>query len=96
MRLFIQYKANIAGIPVVFVPPAYTSQVCSHCLHIHPDPAKSFRNRKNFVCGYCGTKCDADYNAARNIAVFTLDRIQMNLTPFPSVASSERGVRRTG
>ena len=30
LRLFIQYKANIAGIPIVFVPPAYTSQTCSH------------------------------------------------------------------
>jgi IS605 OrfB family transposase len=68
LRLFIQYKANIAGIPFVFVPPAYTSQVCSHCLHIHPDPTKSFRNGKRFVCGYCGADCDADYNAARNIA----------------------------
>ncbi len=70
LRLFIQYKANIASIPVVFVPPAYTSQVCSHCLHIHPDPAKSFRNEKRFVCGYCGADCDADYNAARNIAAY--------------------------
>ncbi|OKH61091.1 RNA-guided endonuclease InsQ/TnpB family protein [Scytonema sp. HK-05] len=70
LRLFIQYKANIAGIPVVFVPPAYTSQVCSHCLRIHPDPAKSFRNEKRFVCGYCGADCDADYNAARNIAAY--------------------------
>lgn len=70
LRLFIQYKANIAGIPVVFVPPAYTSQVCSHCNHIHPDPAKSFRREKRFVCGYCGADCDADYNAARNIAAY--------------------------
>lgn len=70
LRLFIQYKANIVGIPVVFVPPAYTSQVCSHCLRIHPDPAKSFRNEKRFVCGYCGADCDADYNAARNIAAY--------------------------
>jgi IS605 OrfB family transposase len=68
--LFVQYKANIAGIPVVFVPPAYTSQVCSHCNHIHPDPAKSFRNGKRFVCADCGADCDADYNAARNIAAY--------------------------
>ncbi|WP_233154022.1 RNA-guided endonuclease InsQ/TnpB family protein [Scytonema sp. HK-05] len=70
LRLFVQYKANIAGIPIVFVPPAYTSQICSHCNHIHPDPTKSFRNNKRFVCGYCGADCDADYNAARNIAAY--------------------------
>jgi IS605 OrfB family transposase len=68
LRLFIQYKANIAGIPVVFVPPAYTSQTCSHCNHIHPEQGKSYRNSKRFVCGHCGANCDADYNAARNIA----------------------------
>ncbi|MEP0781223.1 RNA-guided endonuclease TnpB family protein, partial [Microcoleus sp. ZQ-A2] len=28
LRLFVGYKANIARIPVVFVPPAYTSQTC--------------------------------------------------------------------
>jgi IS605 OrfB family transposase len=68
LRLFIHYKANIAGIPVVFVPPAYTSQTCSHCNHIHPEQGKSYRNGKRFVCGHCGADVDADYNAARNIA----------------------------
>ncbi|MEH2048277.1 transposase [Nostoc sp.] len=28
LRLFVGYKANIAGVRVIFVPPAYTSQTC--------------------------------------------------------------------
>lgn len=68
LRLFVGYKANIAGVPVVFVPPAYTSQTCSRCHHVHPVKGKSYRNGKVFKCGHCGFEHDADINAASNIA----------------------------
>lgn len=68
LRLFVGYKANIVGVPVVFVPPAYTSQACSRCGHIHPIKGKSYRNGKSFKCGHCGFEHDADINAALNIA----------------------------
>jgi IS605 OrfB family transposase len=68
LRLFVGYKAAIAGVPVVFVPPAYTSQTCSRCYHIHPVQGKSYRNGKKFKCGHCGFEHDADQNAANNIA----------------------------
>ncbi|MEA5626996.1 transposase [Nostoc sp. UHCC 0251] len=68
LRLFVEYKANIAGVRVVFVPPAYTSQTCSRCGHIHPIKGKSYRNGKSFKCGHCGFEHDADINAANNIA----------------------------
>ena len=68
LRLFVGYKANIAGISVVFVPPAYTSQTCSRCGHIHPIQGKSYRHGKVFKCGHCGFEHDADINAALNIA----------------------------
>jgi IS605 OrfB family transposase len=68
LRLFVGYKANIAGVPVVFVSPAYTSQTCSRCGHIHPVKGKSYRNGKVFKCGHCGFEHDADRNAANNIA----------------------------
>jgi IS605 OrfB family transposase len=74
LRLFVQYKALIAGIPVVFVPPAYTSKTCSRCGHIHPetDKKKSYRSGKRFKCGHCGFEHDADINAAKNIAALGL------------------------
>jgi IS605 OrfB family transposase len=68
LRLFVNYKAAIAGVPVVFVPPAYTSQTCSRCHHVHPEKGKSYRNGKKFKCGHCGFEHDADINAACNIA----------------------------
>ncbi|WP_244917932.1 RNA-guided endonuclease InsQ/TnpB family protein [Nostoc linckia] len=68
LRLFVGYKASVAGVPVVFVPPAYTSQTCSRCGHIHPTAGKSYRSGKVFKCGHCGFEHDADVNAAFNIA----------------------------
>ncbi len=67
LKLFIQYKANIYGVPVVLVNPAYTSQTCHKCLHIHPTQGKSYRNGKNYHCGHCDYSGDADYNAANVI-----------------------------
>src|SRR5919199_3693768 len=68
LRMFVNYKAAIAGVPVVLVPPAYTSQTCSRCRHVHPVKGKSYRNGKQFKCGHCGFEYDADMNAAINIA----------------------------
>jgi putative transposase len=48
------------------VPAAYTSQRCSHCGHIAPENRKS---QAVFQCVACGAgPCNADVNAARNIA----------------------------
>jgi putative transposase len=48
------------------VPPAYTSQRCSHCGHVAPENRKS---QAVFACVACGAgPCNADVNAARNIA----------------------------
>lgn len=76
LRIFVDYKARIAGIPVVFVPPAYTSQTCSRCHHVHPVKGKSYRNGKKYKCGNCGFEHDADINAALNIAALGLSVTQ--------------------
>jgi putative transposase len=70
LRVFVAYKAIIAGVRVVFVPPAYTSKSCSRCGHVHPetDSKKSYRHGKKFKCGHCGFEHDADINAALNIS----------------------------
>lgn len=64
LRSFLEYKGKLAGVNVVAIPPAYTSQTCSKCLHI------GIRNGKSFRCTHCGFVADADYNAARNIATW--------------------------
>ncbi|WP_335233969.1 RNA-guided endonuclease InsQ/TnpB family protein [Nostoc sp.] len=89
LRLFVGYKANIAGVPVVFVPPAYTSQTCSRCHHVHPIKGKSYRNGKVFKCGHCGFEHDADINAANNIAA--LGATFVNSPEIPGIACQLEG-----
>jgi putative transposase len=69
LRQFLEYKARAAGVSLILVPPAYTSQTCHRCLHIHPDPAQSYRTGKQFKCGHCGWEGDADLNGANVIAL---------------------------
>lgn len=67
LKLFIGYKALGAGVKVASINPRYTSQTCHQCLHVHPDPDKSYRSGKQFKCGNCGWHGDADFNGAKNI-----------------------------
>jgi putative transposase len=62
---FIDYKALRAGVPVEVVDPAYTSQRCSGCGHIHKNNRPT---RDSFCCTRCGLSLPADWNAALNIA----------------------------
>jgi len=89
LRLFVGYKANIPGVPVVFVPPAYTSQTCSRCHHVHPVKGKSYRNGKVFKCGHCGFEHDSDVNAANNIAA--LGATFVNSPEIPGIACQLEG-----
>ncbi len=62
---FIVYKAKRAGVPLVLVDPAYTSQTCAECGHVDK------RNRVDqglFICRGCGVVAHADRNASHNIA----------------------------
>ena len=64
LRYFIEYKAKLAGVPVVLIDPRNTSRECSECGHI--DKANR-KNQAEFRCVRCGYFDHADYNAARNI-----------------------------
>ncbi len=58
---FILYKAQAAGLKVVFVNPAYSSQLCSDC------GSKGIRAKHRFVCKHCGIQRHSDLNASLNI-----------------------------
>lgn len=64
LRRFLTYKALLNGIKLAVIPPAYTSQTCSVCLHIGK------RVAKKFTCENCGNISDADENAAKNISAW--------------------------
>ncbi|MFS8963628.1 transposase [Synechococcus sp. H55.5] len=65
LRQFVQYKAARAGIQVVVVPPAYSSQTCHRCLWLGQQEGKHFR----CVNPACGWEGDADLNGANVIAL---------------------------
>jgi putative transposase len=62
---FVAYKARRAGVVVVHVDPAFTSQTCSACGHVDRG---NRRGQATFCCRSCGFAEHADRNAARNIA----------------------------
>ncbi len=64
-QAFCAYKAQRAGVPVIVVNPAYTSQTCNACGVI--DKASRL-DQARFVCTVCGHSANADVNAAQNIA----------------------------
>ena len=64
--LLVARLKHKALVRLEFVPPAYTSQRCSACGHVAPENRKS---QAVFQCGACRAgPCNADVNAARNIA----------------------------
>jgi IS605 OrfB family transposase len=62
---FLTYKAQQAGVVVVQVDPAFTSQTCHVCGHVDK---RNRRSQAVFQCGRCDFVGHADHNAAHNIA----------------------------
>ncbi|PSF35437.1 transposase [Aphanothece hegewaldii CCALA 016] len=61
LRQYLTYKCLLAGVKLILVNPAYTSQTCHKCFVIGD------RNGKRFTCSSCGS-FDADWNGSKNIA----------------------------
>ena len=64
LRVFITYKAQRYGVPVILVDPRNTSRTCPSCGHI--DKANR-PNQATFSCVVCGFAGLADHIAAINI-----------------------------
>ncbi|HLV97910.1 MAG TPA: transposase [Ktedonobacterales bacterium] len=61
IRRAVEGKAQLAGLAIAEVNPAYTSQNCSRC------GLRGKRKRHVFTCPSCGVTLHADVNAAVNI-----------------------------
>jgi putative transposase len=59
---FLTYKAQLAGVPVIFVDPRNSSRECSQCGHIDKANRPS---QSVFSCRQCHFSANADFNAAR-------------------------------
>lgn len=57
---YIEYKARLAGIKVEYVNPAYTSQTCPVCGHVH------HASDRSYTCT-CGFHIHRDLLGAMNI-----------------------------
>ncbi len=64
LAMYIEYKAKLAGITVLYVNPAYTSQTCPVCGLVHH--AKD----RHYACK-CGFHTHRDLLGARNICAST-------------------------
>jgi putative transposase len=65
LRLFLSYKAALAGVPLHTVDPRNTSRTCSRCRHCAKENRKS---QASFRCVNCGHTDNADRNAAITIS----------------------------
>ena len=63
LQTLIQYKAETHGLKVLYVNPAYSSQICSLCDQLGK------RDRHLFKCS-CGNQQHSDLNASRNLCKF--------------------------
>src|SRR5437660_3804435 len=73
--IFLQWLARygfLHDVPVIAVPPHYTSQKCSDCGTI----VKKSLSIRTHICHGCGVVLDRDQNAARNILEKALSSIR--------------------
>ena len=79
---FIKYKAALRGVPIIYVNPAYTSQMCSRCGNVQKT------NGKHFKCFVCGHNEHRDANAAFNIGNRGIESLSVSSGGSLSVLSS--------
>jgi IS605 OrfB family transposase len=63
LQRFLEYKATLKGVRVVYIRPYYTSKECNQCHN-----RNNRRHQGVFECHTCGHTLNSDLNGARNIA----------------------------
>ena len=81
LQNMIQYKALWDNIPVIYIHPEFTSQVCPKCLSTNK------RTKHNYKCKHCGYQANADHVGAVNIRKKFWEGIS-----FPETAPINRAV----
>jgi len=76
LQSFLEYKATLKGVRVVYIDPRNTSKTCSQCGSLD-----TFRSGGWFECHRCGFTLDADLNAARNIADSYMETLGKRVAP---------------
>jgi IS605 OrfB family transposase len=74
LRVFVEYKATVAGVSVLHVDPRNTSRTCAACGHCEKSNRKS---QSEFVCKVCHHSANADINAALNIQKLGIVKLPM-------------------
>lgn len=67
-RGWLEYFGKVFGVPVIAVPPHYTSQNCSNC----GEEVKKTLSTRTHKCPHCDHIQDRDWNAAINILLHAL------------------------
>jgi len=70
-REWLVYFGKLYGVPVIAVPPHYTSQDCSNC----DQQVKKSLSVRTHVCPHGGYISDRDWNAALNILAKALNPV---------------------
>lgn len=83
---FLEYKCTLAGVPMVKVNPAYTSQRCHSCGHTCRENRES---QAVFSCKRCAWSGNADYNAAINILEAALEKWARTHGPAGSTSETD-------
>lgn len=70
LQMKVEYKAKENGIAVKYIRPYKTSTTCSRCGYNDTgNRPKGEKGQAYFKCLQCGYETNADFNAARNIAM---------------------------
>jgi IS605 OrfB family transposase len=86
IRTAVANKAQLAGVALATVNPAYTSQNCSRC------GLRGRRKRHTFICPSCGHTQHVDVNAAINIRTrYVQSRLDGALSTAPEALPQGEG-----